>query len=88
MQLEPYIKEIANKNNEEEWVGIVDPGKIKLGSRNYVLQIHGFSYHPSMYRGGSLDNCQKGWYQKINSTNFHLASSVICVLMVCVIVDR
>ncbi|XP_078179640.1 alpha carbonic anhydrase 7-like [Carex rostrata] len=48
-ELEPYIKEIANKNNEEEWVGIVDPskfGKIKLGSRKYYRYMGSLTVPP------------------------------------------
>ncbi|XP_078180234.1 alpha carbonic anhydrase 7-like [Carex rostrata] len=45
-ELEPYIKEIANKNNEEEWVGIVDPSKIKLGSRKYYRYMGSLTIPP------------------------------------------
>ena len=48
MQLEPYLKEIANKNHEEESVGIVDPRKIKLGSRKYYRYMGSLTIPPFM----------------------------------------
>ena len=46
MQLEPYIKEIANKKHEEESVGIVDPRKIELGSREYYRHMGSLTVPP------------------------------------------
>ncbi|KAF3324105.1 Alpha carbonic anhydrase 7 [Carex littledalei] len=45
-ELEPYIKEIANKEHEEESVGIVDPRKIKLGSRKYYRYMGSLTVPP------------------------------------------
>ncbi|XP_078180232.1 alpha carbonic anhydrase 7-like [Carex rostrata] len=45
-ELEPYIKEISNEKHEEEWVGIIDPRKIKLGSRKYYRYMGSLTVPP------------------------------------------
>ncbi|KAJ4800954.1 Alpha carbonic anhydrase [Rhynchospora pubera] len=45
-EMEPYIKEVGNLKDEEESVGIVDPRKIKLGSRKYYRYIGSLTTPP------------------------------------------
>ena len=75
MQLEPYIKEIANEKHEEKWVGIVDPRKIKLGSRKYYRYMGSLTISP----------CTEGvvWtiVKKVGIRKFYkLAFSFFCYL--------
>ena len=73
MQLEAYIKEIGNNKTHEKSVGIVDPRKIKSGSRKY------YRYMGSLNTPPCIEGVVWTIVKKVNSTNY-LINFSICYL--------